>query len=324
MAESALRGSRGRIVRAASTDDIVESISPVRGQDVAVTLDIELQRDVQNLFKNWKLQKGQNVIEQHPMHGAAVVISLQTSEVLALASYPTFDPNTLEENYEELLRDEINQPLLHRATMSMYEPGSTVKPAVGLAGITAGVIGHGDTVECTGYLVLGGRKYDMGRCWSAPHENGFLDLEDAVQRSCNVYFETIGDRLKIEGLSQWLDRFGLGRPTGIGIPESAGRIPGQFRLPSYLKRSTAWFASIGQGKIGATPLQMANVTATIARNGVWMRPVLVLLIQTRTRGCTSRHGQSGQHQRWHGQGKRTQRYHPGGQNRHRRSRSFYI
>jgi penicillin-binding protein 2 len=165
-----------------------------------------------------------------------------------------------------------------------------MKPLIGLAGVSAGILGVRDTIECTGYLVIGGKKYDMGRCWTMtkfnvghhtvpwqdPHPNGFLNLEDAIQRSCNVYFETIGDRLKIDGLSQWMLRFGLGRPTGLGIAEASGRIPGQFNLPSYLRRSTSWFASIGQGKVGATPIQMANVAATIARDGIWRRPRLLV------------------------------------------------
>ena len=289
LAEQQLRGSRGRIVRDASTNEITASVLPAAGAAAHTTLDMELQKDIQQLFADWKLVKGTTIAERHPMHGAAVVIDVASSDVLALASYPTYDANLLESRYAELSRDEINQPLLNRATMSMYEPGSTMKPLIGLAGVSAGILGVSDTVECSGYLIIGGRKYDMGRCWTMskfnvghhtvpwqdPHPNGFMTLEDAIQRSCNVYFEVIGDKLKVEGLTDWMTRFGLGRPTGLGITEASGRLPGQFNLPSYLKRSTSWFASIGQGKVGATPIQMANVAATIARDGIWRRPRLL-------------------------------------------------
>jgi penicillin-binding protein 2 len=290
LAEPLLRGQRGRIVKDAASGEVKDTTPARPGQSVRTTLDMELQRDVQQLFSDWKLTKGTTVTERHPMHGAAVAIDVATGDVLAMVSYPSYDANLLESRFAELARDEINQPLLHRATMSMYEPGSTMKPVIGLAGVSAGILGVRDTVECTGYLVLGGRKYDMGRCWTMskfnvghhtvpwqdPHPNGFLNLEESIQRSCNIYFETIGDRLKIDGLTDWMTRFGLGRPTGLGIGEAAGRIPGQFNLPSYLKRSTSWFASIGQGKVGATPIQMANVAATIARDGIWRRPQLLV------------------------------------------------
>jgi penicillin-binding protein 2 len=90
-----------------------------------------------------------------------------------------------------------------------------------------------------------------------------------------VFFETCGDRLGIDGLTNWMGRFGLGRPTGIGVGEANGRLPGQVHVPAYLVKSVSWFGGIGQGKVAATPIQMANVSATIARDGVWMRPRLV-------------------------------------------------
>src|SRR5207237_78097 len=104
--------------------------------------------------------------------------------------------------------------------------------------------------------------------------DGFLCFSDALERSCNVYFETLADMLGGDGLSYWFDQFGLGRNTGIGIAEARGRIPRDFAgTPS--PKSVIWFSGIGQAQVLATPLQMANIAATIAREGVWMRPRLV-------------------------------------------------
>lgn len=289
MFERELRGRRGRIVRLAGQSEIIETVDSVPGGDARTTIDFELQARIQELFAKARFEVSKGVFEVSPMHGAAVVIDIATGEVRAMASYPSFDPNTLDVNMARLLRDEINLPLLNRATMSALEPGSTVKPMVGLAAIGAGVIGMHETIMCNGYLVLGGRQYTVGRCWTMtrqntdhrfipwddPHETGRLNFVDAVQRSCNIFFETCGDRMGIAKLSEWMLRFGLGRPTGIGIAESRGRVPSQVPTPGYLQRSTSWFAGIGQGKVLATPLQMANMTATIARGGVWVRPTLV-------------------------------------------------
>ena len=97
---------------------------------------------------------------------------------------------------------------------------------------------------------------------------------DAVE----IFFETVGDQLGIARLSHWYSQFGLGSKTEIGLAEATGRIPSQFEGPKFpaVIRPTTWFASIGQGQVLATPIQMANVAATVARNGVWVRPRLVV------------------------------------------------
>jgi penicillin-binding protein 2 len=109
-----------------------------------------------------------------------------------------------------------------------------------------------------------------------PHPDDLLDVTDAIQRSCNVFFENMGERLKCEGLSKVYDMFGLGRPTGIGLPERSGRLPVSYAGDEAGRRAAGWFSGIGQVGVLATPLQMANAHATIARDGVWMRPSLVV------------------------------------------------
>ncbi len=298
-------------------DVIVEQQEFVPGQDVSLTIDADLQGEVQEMLKHVRQKRGDDFITKEPgmdMHAAAVVIDVKTSEVRALASNPDFDLNDLDDHYATLVADKLNNPLVNRATSDEFEPGSTVKPMVGLAAITQGVIEPMTGIECTGYLILdsGGKKIrePIGRCWMAseytaaglaeltknwphpvtsvahhpipvPHRghdgnpDGWLTYSDAIERSCNVFFETVADRLGPVNLGAWYDKFGFGRPTGIGIAERRGLRPGQRAIDPIFARMTNCFGGIGQGQVWATPLQIANEAATIARNGVWMRPRLL-------------------------------------------------
>ncbi|WP_428937049.1 peptidoglycan D,D-transpeptidase FtsI family protein [Fontivita pretiosa] len=307
LCEPLLRGSRGRIERYLGEDGQREIArqQPVPGIDVTTTIDIELQHDLELAFREVVLEHrdvldpSRNWKDRLDMPGAAVVIDVPGGQVLAMVSHPSYDLNRFDELYEQLAQDDINRPLMNRATQFALEPGSTAKPIVGLGAVAQGLIAVNDTIECTGYLQLNGRTYrNLGRCWvasnfgqilqgmgmtpahhpiptNAPHPTGFLNLTDALERSCNVYFETLADRLGMEGLAYWFDRFGLGRPTGIGIAEASGQIPRSNLVPAAQRRAAVWFSGIGQSQVLATPIQMANVAATIARGGVWMRPRLV-------------------------------------------------
>lgn len=296
LAEPTLRGSRGRMIRHYGRPQAIPDMSAIPGEDVRITLDILLQQEIQQTFAHARVPTSAKTHEVHAMHGAAVVIDIPTGELRALVSYPTFDLNTFDRDYSTLVNDDINKRLLNRATQYPLEPGSTIKPVVGLGAIADGLISAMGTIECTGYLIIDGRTHRVGRCWVAskfasvlgangvahhpipwsdPHPDGFLNLSDALQRSCNVFFETLADKMGLDGLSRWYRQFGLGMPVGIGIPEAAGRLPDSFRGPAEVRRSASWFAGIGQGQIATTPLQMANVAATIARDGLWIRPTLI-------------------------------------------------
>ena len=309
LCDQAMRGARGRIERLVGRDAIVSSVDPAAGRDVRITLDIELQQQIEKTFRKVQWFDKGALVEEHEMHGAAVVIDVPTGQVRALVSYPTFDANRFDEVYPMLAMDDVNQPLMNRATQMAIEPGSTVKPIVGMGAVTSGLIGVHDTIECTGYLIIDGKEQSCGRCWVAsrffnmlgkqgvshhqvpysdPHPTGHLTLSDAIQRSCNVYFETMGDKLGLEGLSRWYTKFGLGRKTGIGLAEVAGRLPDSYRGPAHGRRSASWFSAIGQMQVLATPIQMANVAATIARDGVWIRPRLV----TSEKDATTRPGRT--------------------------------
>ena len=337
LCEPLLRGVRGRIDRpagAAADDDAaaVNRTDFIAGQDVATTIDADLQGRVQQLLKHVVIKEvgGGLVtpIDGVSMHAAVVVLDVRTNEVLALASNPTFDVNDLEARYAALAGDTLEEPLRNRAVVDAMNPGSTAKPMVGLGAITQGSIGPHEGIECTGFLILpvlgpDGRPTGkmqppykrVARCWVASeHENlqkltdfsllhpdvwpepivswahhpipyphkgifgnpdGFLCYSDALERSCNVYFETVADRLGPVGIDHWLEAFGIGRPTGIGLYESAGQRPSQARVMPNDPRLDNCFAGIGQGGVLATPLQIANEASTIARGGVWMRPRLL-------------------------------------------------
>lgn len=296
LCETALRGSRGRIERSVGRDDPLSQTAPRRGRDVRITLDIELQAQLEAAFQRVEWYEKGELKEAHLMHGAAVVIDVPTGQVRALVSVPTFDLNRFDDLYATLVADQYNRPLVNRALQAQYEPGSTAKPIVGAGAVSQGILKADDGVECTGYLIVNGRKIKtQGRCWTAsrfertlpdmvphhklptqdPHPTGFLTLADALQRSCNIFFQDVGIRMGLEGVAFWFDQFGLGRRTGIGLPETPGRIPRLGNVPSAQLRSSIGFSSIGQGQVVATPIQMANVAATIARNGEWVRPAIV-------------------------------------------------
>jgi penicillin-binding protein 2 len=301
LAEQQLRGTRGSIDRYLDAERrIVDSRDALPGADVRSTIDMELQRSITEAFLHVRIRNPDGSIDTVPMHGGAVIIDVKTGEVRAMVSFPTFDLNTYDQEYSKLARDELNRPLMNRATMFALEPGSTLKVAAGLAAIADGVVGVNEGIECTGYLQLGGRTFHVGKCWVAtrfesrlgrggvahhpipiPHQgkfgnrDGFLSFSEALERSCNIYFETVADRLGLERLGMWYDRLGIGRTTGVGITEAAGINPADYTGPASVRRYTTWVAGIGQGEIATTPLQMANLAATVARDGIWLKPKLL-------------------------------------------------
>ena len=305
LAERALRGTRGLDFTTLTADGGADSArqDPLPGADVTTTLDITLQERVAAAFGavesphvvEWKEYGGGVVApaayESKPMHGAAVVIDVPTGQVLALVSAPSFDPNTFDADYTALIGDRINTPLLNRATQVPREIGSTMKVITGIGAMSDGFLEPGETIHCDGFLHDDGRRLRYARCWvnsyfgwaghthdggPLAHPTNDLTLADALQRSCNVFFETLGDRMGLDGLEAWQRAFGFGERTGIGLEEHAGRSSGDFTSRNRGDyESEAWFNAIGQGQVAATPLQNANAVAAVARGGVWLAPTLL-------------------------------------------------
>jgi penicillin-binding protein 2 len=305
LAEPTLRGTRGYIeFPAGEPDNIVFEQKSTRGKDVQTTIDVDLVAEIQHFFQTAKVADNTNENRKDikvPMHGAAVVIDIPTSEVRAIASYPTFDPNKVMDDYDQYARQFLEAPLTNRATYTARFPGSTVKPIVGLGAITDGIWTTQKGISCEGYLIIDGKRQPDGKCWTMsfrnypgitmdniihhgiptqfPHKgqfgnpDGSLVFVDALERSCNVYFETLASKMGPERLSSWFNRFGLGHETGLGILEACGQIPhAEDRFPPSL----VWFSGIGQARVRATPIQMANAVAAIARRGIWMKPKLLV------------------------------------------------
>ena len=260
LCEPTLRGVRGR--QTVRRGEEVTRTPPTGGETVRLTLDIDLQQRLTELLS----------AQDH--HGAAVVLHVPTGEILALVSTPTYDLNRYGLNFRSLVSEEADLPLLNRAAARNYPPGSTVKPITALAGLSEGVITPSTTFLCRG-------KNDprRPRCWSTVG-HGAIALSEAIMHSCNNYFARTADRIEYDRLIGWMRHFGIGEPVGTGLPgETSGLAPDQAWVWDHYERplypGDARAVAIGQGLLLATPLQIANATATIARDGQWLTPLLV-------------------------------------------------
>ncbi|MEW6245211.1 MAG: penicillin-binding protein 2 [Nitrospirota bacterium] len=253
--------------------DVVEK--PEAGDDLYLTIDVRLQRLAEDLL-------GEEA-------GAIVALDPTNGDVLAMASRPAFDPNVLSreltpKQWVEIVQDE-GHPLNNRATQGQYPPGSTFKVIMAAAALETKTVSPSTTVRCTGGYQFGRRLY---RDWKAGG-HGFIDLEQALVHSCDVYFYTVGQRMGIDTIADYAKQFGLGQPTGIELPsERVGIVPStswkeKVKGEPWLPGETI-SASIGQGYVTVTPLQMASVIGTIANNGVAYRPRLVQAIMDRATG----------------------------------------
>lgn len=278
MADSVLRGVRGQLADETNPAD-PDNQEPIRGRDVVLTIDSDLQ------------QRTLEILEQavaasiHPAGASAVVIDVETREVLVLASYPTYSFESFAHDYTALQADTIRAPLLFRAVAAQYPPGSICKAITLIGGLSERVIHENTTFNCTGHLLP--NQPGKFRCWifnqtpGATH--GPESASDAVRDSCNIYFFHVGERLGAERLTEWFSRAGLGRLQGTGLDEESEAIlPTADWLWSRFQRrhqpADAWNYAIGQGEVTCTPLQAANVAATIAA-GVW-RPVVLARDET--------------------------------------------
>jgi penicillin-binding protein 2 len=289
--EEVLRGRRGQVVRYLDTGS-QDRIEPVRGKDVTLTIDARLQARIMALMDpRLGLMKRQ---EWHgsdfgpvgePLCGAAVVLDVESGEVLAAVSVPWFSLDDLENHSEKLFADQVNKPYVFRPVGSalggVYQPGSTIKPLILVAAESERKLGRGEAITCNGHLEADDPAHY--RCWifkTYNNTHGPLQAPEAIARSCNIFFYTLGRRLGGKRLVTWFDKFNLGRPTGCGLPEEAGGdIPDlskadQRNAPGF-SLADATFMAIGQGPVRWTPLQAANVYATLARGGVALTPTFI-------------------------------------------------
>lgn len=271
--EADLKGLPGeRVVRlnaAGYKESEVSNEEPKPGRNVVLTIDQDIQTIVEESFTGYQ--------------GAVIVLDPRNGDVLALASFPSYNPNTFipaikKADWKNLIEDN-QKPLINRAIQGRYHPGSTYKVITALAGLEGGYINSQTAVECAGKFYLGPIEF---KCWQTGG-HGDVHLKEALQMSCNVFFYTLGKQMGGDPLWNMSRAFGLGKKTGIELnQESAGLLPDEdwkrANQPDQMARWTAGDSvnmSIGQGFLEVTPLQMATVVAAVANGGTVYKPRLV-------------------------------------------------
>ena len=250
--------ARGRVVRELQRHD------PLPGKDLTLTLDIGLQQ-----FMQQRLAREDGA--------AAVVLDIHSGEVLALASQPSFDPNLftygISQDDWDSLNNDIHSPLLNKVITGVYAPGSVFKPMVAMAALEADIVDPMTRVYCPGYYEFGEHIF---HCWKHGG-HGHVNMIEAIAGSCDTYFYDLGHRVGIDKIQATAMRFGLGQKLGIDLPhERSGLIPG--RAWKQASHHEAWeqgetlIASIGQGYMLTSPLQLAVMAARIANNGLRVVP----------------------------------------------------
>lgn len=245
----------------------------VAGNDVILTIDSKLQATAEQALKNniERIANGEFGKESPADAGAVVVLNVKTGEVLAMASNPDYDPSAFVNGIDEATWNYyINgdtKPLENKAISAMYSPGSTYKMVTALAGLETGAITTTEKIRDTGIY----RKYNSSwKCWKISG-HGYLDVSNAIERSCNYFFYELGDRVGIDTLAKYSYYLGLGHKTGI---ELKGEISGVLASNEIAKQENrVWnpgetiSAAIGQSYNTFTPIQMAKYVAMVANRG---------------------------------------------------------
>lgn len=261
--ESELRGIPGELtITIDSEGNVTEEVTknPIQGNTVVLTIDKDLQKLAQD-----KLKETCDEVSATESAGAVVVEDVNNGEVLAAASYPTYDLQDYYDNYSKLASNSRN-PLFNRFALGTYAPGSTFKPMMACAALEEGVIDENTTFRCVGTF----RYYDMTfRCLDF-NAHGNENVKEALRDSCNIFFYNCADKLGIAKMNEYATMFGLGEKTGVEISESAGVLAGPASAERYNKKwqmGDTIQSGIGQSDNLFTPLQLSNYCATVANGG---------------------------------------------------------
>ncbi len=242
----------GRVIRELNRDESHP------GQDMFLTIDDQLQNFVYERVR--------------ALNAAAVVMDVNDGQVLALVSTPGFDPNAFNKGLDVQswsdLESDSRAPLTNKVISGQYAPGSTFKMIVALAALESGIIDPDLRFSCDGFLHLGDSKF---HCWRK-EGHGAVDMEGALRESCDVYFYKLSQKLDIEAIADMARRFGFGESLGIDLPsEQSGLVPSpewkQAVIGHPWQKGETLLASIGQGYILATPLQLAVMTSRLVNGG---------------------------------------------------------
>nr|HID14404.1 penicillin-binding protein 2 [Anaerolineae bacterium] len=278
----------GRMIRV-----VEERATPVPGDNVYLTLDLDLQRFVEEALRRGMTQPNVN-----SPRGVAIVMNLQTGEILALVSLPTYDNNLFAQGISaqdwQRLNDDPHRPLLNHAISDGLPPGSTFKIVVAAAALQEGILTPDTHLTCPGTIVVPNKYYpnDPGRaqpfyCWNrAGH--GSLDIVGGIAHSCDIFFYQVGggfektgfEGLGVERIARYARLFGFGEPTGVELPaEIGGLVPTatwkRLTVGENWSTGDTYNLSIGQGYLSVTPLQMLNAVNVVANGGILYRPRIV-------------------------------------------------
>lgn len=289
--EKYLKGTDGEKQKEMAVDGTITgeyvSKNAIAGSDVVLTIDSNLQKTTEESLENCinKIKNGGFSQRYDAQGGAAVVMNVNTGEVLATASYPTYEPQWFvggisQENWA-YLRDDTRHPQLNKAIQSTYAPGSTFKMVTAIAGLETGVITTKEKINDTGIY----KKYNSEwKCWyytSYHRGHGYQNVTQALQHSCNYFFYETGDRMGIDNLSKYALHFGLGNKTGIELPnEKSGAAASKetyakIRNGATMGPGDTLNASIGQGDNNFTPMQIAKYISSIANGGTVVNPTII-------------------------------------------------
>ena len=272
--EAVERTAAGRAVRTLSRTP------PTPGLNLVLSIDIGLQKVVEQAFGAYR--------------GALVAIEPRSGDVLAYVSRPGFDPNLFVDGIDadnwNALNSSPDRPLLNRPLSGTYPPGSTFKPFMALAALELGKRRPEQGIQDAGFFMLGGHRFNDDK----RDGHGYVDLHRSIVLSCDTYYYQLGNELGIDAISTFMGRFGFGARTGIDLAhEKAGVLPSQaWKRERFRSRPAAqkWLGGdtvsigIGQGYNSYTMLQLAHAVATLANDGVVMRPHLVRMLEDRRSG----------------------------------------
>ena len=246
--------------------DTIGEVAPGEGRQLQLTLDFDLQQAAEDAFA------------LAGFNGAAVVLDPRSGELLALVSLPAYDPNAFAVGIDQSAWDALAQdplrPLNNRALREYYAPGSTFKIVMAVAALEEDIVTPDFRVACRG----GGTFY--GRFFQCHATHGSVDMREALEKSCNTYFYTLGEMMEIDQIHKWAAALGLGELSGVDLPyEVEGLVPS-----SKWKREARgepWYpgetisVAIGQGAVSVTPISMAVMMATVANGGTRVTPYLL-------------------------------------------------
>lgn len=263
--EEYLRGKDGVRIVSTNADGKITgeyySIEPEPGNTVELTIDLDLQMAVEDALAETITRMNKEDPDE-TRGGAAVVEQVGTGEILAIASYPTYDLSTWQRSdvYAQLSSDPAN-PFWNRATSTPYAPGSTLKPLTAVAALESGATTLTEKIRDTYTWYYPGDSNSYANCWKWGG-HGLLNITGAITNSCNYFFAEMGYRMGMDTLVEYLSAFGLGSPTGIEIGDAAGTLP-----ENPPGQNLAPWAAFGQANQEYTPLQLANYMATLVSGG---------------------------------------------------------